>query len=130
MGFRSYDIAIIGGGIIGLATAMRLSQEYPRRKVAVLEEGAGRLGGKDDAFVFVNKRCPERPEFVGGKIANSRKAGPPVLVQLGLQGKIDFLAAAKFTVRLLFDKDVIGVYTECRYAGVKRDFVPFRREVV
>ena len=52
------------------------------RKVAVLEEGAGRLGGKDDAFVFVNKRCPERPEFVGGKIANSRKAGPPVLVQL------------------------------------------------
>ena len=38
MGFRSYDIAIIGGGTIGLATAMRLSQEYPGRRLAVLEK--------------------------------------------------------------------------------------------
>ena len=35
---RSCDIAIIGGGIIGLATAMRLTQEYPDRKVAVIEK--------------------------------------------------------------------------------------------
>ena len=32
------DIAIIGGGIIGLATAMRLVQEYPRYRLAVLEK--------------------------------------------------------------------------------------------
>ena len=37
---RSCDIAIIGGGIIGLATAMRLTQEYPDRKVAVIEKEA------------------------------------------------------------------------------------------
>ena len=35
---RSCDIAIIGGGIIGLATAMRLTQEHPDRKVAVIEK--------------------------------------------------------------------------------------------
>jgi L-2-hydroxyglutarate oxidase LhgO len=33
-----YDIAVIGGGIIGLATAMRISQEFPGRKTVVLEK--------------------------------------------------------------------------------------------
>ena len=37
-GLASYDICIIGGGIIGLATAMRVTQEYPRLRVAVLEK--------------------------------------------------------------------------------------------
>ena len=36
----SYDIAIVGGGIIGLATAMRLTQEHPGSKVVVLEKEA------------------------------------------------------------------------------------------
>ena len=35
---RNYDIVIVGGGIIGLATAMRLTQEYPNQKVLVLEK--------------------------------------------------------------------------------------------
>jgi L-2-hydroxyglutarate oxidase LhgO len=35
-----YDIAIAGGGIIGLATAMRLAQEHPRSRVVVLEKEA------------------------------------------------------------------------------------------
>ncbi len=34
----TYDVAIIGGGIIGLATAMELSQRYPRYRVAVVEK--------------------------------------------------------------------------------------------
>ena len=38
MNNSEYDIAVIGGGIIGLATAMRLSQEFPRYRVAVLEK--------------------------------------------------------------------------------------------
>lgn len=33
-----YDVAVIGAGIIGLATAMRLAKEYPDRKVIVLEK--------------------------------------------------------------------------------------------
>lgn len=28
----TYDIAIIGGGIVGLATAMNLQQKYPQKK--------------------------------------------------------------------------------------------------
>ncbi len=40
MSFQSYDIAIIGGGILGLATAMRLRQDFPQHKVAVLEKEA------------------------------------------------------------------------------------------
>ncbi|HAL49089.1 MAG: L-2-hydroxyglutarate oxidase [SAR202 cluster bacterium] len=38
MGSRKYDIGVIGSGIIGLATAMRLSQEHPRSKVVVVEK--------------------------------------------------------------------------------------------
>ncbi len=33
-----YDIAIIGGGIIGLATAMALAQKHPDRRIVVLEK--------------------------------------------------------------------------------------------
>jgi L-2-hydroxyglutarate oxidase LhgO len=33
-----YDIAIIGGGIIGCATAMRLVEQYPRYRVVVIEK--------------------------------------------------------------------------------------------
>ena len=38
MSSQGYDIAIIGAGIIGLATAMTLAKEYPRYKIAVLEK--------------------------------------------------------------------------------------------
>jgi L-2-hydroxyglutarate oxidase len=33
-----YDFAIIGGGIVGLATAMKLGQKYPDAKIVVLEK--------------------------------------------------------------------------------------------
>ena len=50
MNNSEYDIAVIGGGIIGLATAMRLSQEFPRYRVAVLEKEAG------------GRAAPDRPQ--------------------------------------------------------------------
>jgi L-2-hydroxyglutarate oxidase LhgO len=33
-----YDIAVIGGGIIGIATAMQINQKYPNYKVGVVEK--------------------------------------------------------------------------------------------
>lgn len=33
-----YDFAVLGGGIVGLATAWRLSQEYPDRKILLVEK--------------------------------------------------------------------------------------------
>lgn len=35
---NTYDIAIIGGGIVGLATAYRLSEQFPDQSVVVLEK--------------------------------------------------------------------------------------------
>src|SRR5258708_1812625 len=33
-----YDLVIIGGGIIGLATALAIQEKYPRLRLAVLEK--------------------------------------------------------------------------------------------
>ena len=33
-----YDLAVVGAGIIGLAVGMRLTQDYPSLKVAVIEK--------------------------------------------------------------------------------------------
>ena len=35
---RQYDVGVVGGGIIGLATSMKLTQDFPNLKVAVLEK--------------------------------------------------------------------------------------------
>ncbi len=35
---QSYDVAIIGGGIVGLATAYQLTEQYPTLSLAVLEK--------------------------------------------------------------------------------------------
>ena len=39
-----FDVAIIGGGIIGLATAYELVQRYPGRRVVILEKEDGVAG--------------------------------------------------------------------------------------
>ena len=33
-----YDITIVGGGIVGIATAMKLAEKYPTLKLAVVEK--------------------------------------------------------------------------------------------
>ena len=38
MDSRKYDVLIVGGGIIGLATALQLSHQYPRCRLAVIEK--------------------------------------------------------------------------------------------
>ena len=38
---RTFDVIVIGGGIVGLATAYGLSGQYPGKKIAVVEKEAG-----------------------------------------------------------------------------------------
>jgi L-2-hydroxyglutarate oxidase LhgO len=37
---HTYDFTIIGGGIVGLSIAVRLGQQYPEARIAVLEKEA------------------------------------------------------------------------------------------
>jgi (S)-2-hydroxyglutarate dehydrogenase len=41
---REYDVAIVGGGIVGLATARELAMRHPRLRVVVLEKDAAIAG--------------------------------------------------------------------------------------
>src|SRR4051794_30894237 len=38
MGSNLYDVIVIGGGIVGLATAMKLGERFPRLRTLVLEK--------------------------------------------------------------------------------------------
>ena len=38
MGLDKFDIAIIGGGIVGLATALALKSQFPRQSLAIIEK--------------------------------------------------------------------------------------------
>jgi L-2-hydroxyglutarate oxidase len=38
MASHKYDIAVIGGGIVGVATAMRISEKYPRYGVGIIDK--------------------------------------------------------------------------------------------
>ena len=45
-----YDFAIIGGGIVGLSTAMALGERYPDARILVLEkESQWALWGKSES---------------------------------------------------------------------------------
>ena len=37
----NYDVIVIGGGVVGLATAWALSERFPQRRVALVEKEAG-----------------------------------------------------------------------------------------
>ena len=37
---KKYDISIIGGGIVGLASAYKLQKKYPNLKIAVFDKNA------------------------------------------------------------------------------------------
>ena len=37
---KEVDVAVIGGGIVGLATAYQITRQYPGKRVAVLEKEA------------------------------------------------------------------------------------------
>ena len=46
------DVGIIGGGILGLATAYRLTQQSPARRVVILEKEDGLAQYQTGPFIF------------------------------------------------------------------------------
>jgi choline dehydrogenase-like flavoprotein len=58
---HSYDYLIIGGGLVGLLVAARLTED-PNITVGVLEGGENRLDDKNVLTPSLFPTLPERPE--------------------------------------------------------------------
>ena len=67
----SYDVAIIGGGLHGLATAYYLAKDHGITNVAVLERAyiGGGGSGRNTAIVRSNYLTPEGSAFYGRSVA-------------------------------------------------------------
>jgi sarcosine oxidase subunit beta len=61
----SYDVAIVGGGVHGLATAYYLGARHGVRRIAILERGylGGGSSGRNTAIIRSNYRTPEGIPF-------------------------------------------------------------------
>lgn len=70
-----YDFVIIGGGIIGMSTAMQLIDVYPDARIALLEKESGpachqtghNSGVIDPCWGLLHARQPEGAVLPGGK---------------------------------------------------------------
>ena len=93
---QKYDVAIVGGGIIGLSTAMHLTQRFPRLRVAVLEKEAelathqtGHNSGVIHSGIYY------RP---GSHKANFCVAGVQKLIQFCDENEIEYERCGKVIV--------------------------------
>ena len=93
---QKYDVAIVGGGIIGLSTAMHLTQRFPDLRVAVLEKEAelathqtGHNSGVIHSGIYY------RP---GSHKANFCVAGVQKLVQFCDENEIEYERCGKVIV--------------------------------
>ena len=93
---QKYDVAIVGGGIIGLSTAMHLNQQFPRLKVAVLEkerELATHQTGHNSGVI--HSGIYYRP---GSHKANFCVAGVQKLIQFCDENEIEYERCGKVIV--------------------------------
>ena len=93
---QQYDVAIVGGGIIGMSTAMHVTQQFPRLRVAVLEKEAelathqtGHNSGVIHSGIYY------RP---GSHKANFCVAGVQKLIQFCDENEIEYERCGKVIV--------------------------------
>ncbi|GIS82033.1 MAG: hypothetical protein CM1200mP15_06650 [Dehalococcoidia bacterium] len=74
---QQYDVVIIGGGILGLSTAMQLAQRYPSGKIAVVEKESelashqtGHNSGVIHSGIYYRPRGRGNPSFVWQEFRN------------------------------------------------------------
>lgn len=117
------DVAIIGGGIIGLATAWRLQQRFPGRSVTVLEKEAsvaahqtGRNSGVLHSGIYYKP---------GSLKAENCKAGKLALQEFCTQHDVAFDVCGKVIVAVTEDElpRLQNIYERGQQNGVKCEII-------
>lgn len=91
-----YDVAIIGGGIVGLSTAMTLQERFPQKKVVVIEKEnriAAHQTGHNSGVI--HSGIYYKPGSLKAKLA---RAGSQSMVEFCQQHGIDYDVCGKVIV--------------------------------
>lgn len=91
-----YDVAIIGGGIVGLSTAMTLTQRFPEKKVVVIEKEnrvAAHQTGHNSGVI--HSGIYYKPNSLKAKLS---RAGCQSMVEFCQQHGIDYDVCGKVIV--------------------------------
>ena len=96
MNKTNYDIAIIGGGIVGTATAFKIQDKYPNLKIVVFEkekELAYHQSGRNSGVI--HSGLYYKPE---SKKAKNCIRGRKLLVEFAKQNNISYDVCGKIVV--------------------------------
>ncbi|MEK7143809.1 MAG: NAD(P)/FAD-dependent oxidoreductase [Patescibacteria group bacterium] len=104
------DIIVIGAGVVGLATALKLKTIFPDKKVVVLEKN-GRPFAEASRFNsgVIHSGIHQKPEFLKSKLA---RRGGPMLIDFCKKAEVPFRKSGMLIA--VASEDLLGLWSEAK----------------
>ncbi|KAJ3317127.1 hypothetical protein HDU93_004194, partial [Gonapodya sp. JEL0774] len=127
---EEFDVIIIGAGVAGVTCARKLSDEWPEKKVVVLE-GSDRVGGQ----VWTSRSLGEPVDLGASSILDFHNMNPLYPLMRGKvpyrMSDMDFISGSHFTINgtKLDYSDEQFLELESSYAAFKARVNEHRQEI-
>lgn len=121
------NIAIIGAGVIGLATALRLRNVFPDKKVIVLEKNNKQfLEASRYNSGVIHSGIHQNPDLLKAKLA---RRGGPMLIDFCEKARVPFRKSGMFIA--VAPEDLFGLWSETKmlrllYKNSRQQNIPIR----